>query len=45
METSEGQFIGNDGVHLTGRNRLFVGDNINTCIKLEHQYLTLAKPP
>ena len=30
METSEGQFnIGNDGAYLTGKNGLFVGNNIN----------------
>ena len=30
METREGQFIENDGVqYLTGKNGLFVGDNIN----------------
>ena len=41
LETSEGQFIGNDRVHtmyLTEKNGLFV----NQC-KSEHQYSTLAK--
>ena len=37
VETSEGQFIGNDwGAYLTGKNGPFVGDNINVSQNIEY---------